>query len=56
MIKTINGYQLSPAFDLTKTPRIVEHKMTVLNNGNPNKDDLIKLTVEMSLSIKNCKE
>jgi len=23
---------------------IIEHKMTVLNNGNPNKDDLIKLT------------
>jgi len=50
------GYQLSPAFDLTKTPMIFEHQMTVLNNGNPTKDDLIKLAVEMNLSIKKCKD
>ncbi len=48
------GYQLSPAYDLTKTPRIVEHQMTVLNSGNPNRSDLMNLAKEMGMSKKRC--
>lgn len=48
------GYHLSPAYDLTKTPRIIEHQMTVLGNGNPKKVDLLNLATEFHLSKKKC--
>jgi len=48
------GYQLSPAYDLTKTPRLVEHQMTVLGEGNPKREDLLKLALEFNMSKKEC--
>ena len=48
------GYQLSPAYDLTKTPRLVEHQMTVLSKGNPKREDLLKLALDFNMSKKQC--
>ncbi|MFK5883837.1 MAG: type II toxin-antitoxin system HipA family toxin [Candidatus Izemoplasma sp.] len=50
------GYELSPAYDLTKTPRIVEHQMTVLGEGNPKVEDLLKLSSEFNMSLKRCRD
>ena len=35
----LDGYTLSPAYDLTKTPEKYEHEMTVNGIGNPTKKD-----------------
>ena len=50
------GYQLSPAYDITKTPRLVEHQMTVLDKGNPKQEDLLKLALEFNMSKKKCRD
>jgi len=48
------GYRLSPAFDLTRTPKKAEHEMTVAGEGKPTESDLIRMISEMKLSKKRC--
>jgi serine/threonine-protein kinase HipA len=50
----LKGYELSPAYDITKTPNKFEHEMTVLGEGNPKEKDLLKLAKKMKLSIEKC--
>jgi serine/threonine-protein kinase HipA len=44
------GYGLSPAYDMTRTDNKLEHEMTVLGEGKPQEEDLIRIGVEMKLS------
>lgn len=44
-------YKLSPAYDLTSTPNIAEHEMSVLGKGNPSKEDLIAIGKNVHLSL-----
>ena len=48
--ETINGYRLSPAYDLTKTIDKSEHEMTVMGNPNPAERDLMNLAAYVGLS------
>jgi serine/threonine-protein kinase HipA len=48
------GYRLSPAYDITHTPNKIEHEMTVMGNGKPKEEDLVKIVDEMKLSKKRC--
>ena len=50
------GYEISPAYDITPTPNKPEHEMTVLGNGNPTENDLLKIAKEIKLSVKESKE
>jgi serine/threonine-protein kinase HipA len=50
------GYELSPAYDITPTLNKPEHEMTVLGNGQPTEEDLLKIAKEIKLSLKDCKE
>lgn len=50
------GYRLSPFYDITKTPFMAEHSMTILGKGNPEEGDLLEAGEEMKLSKKRCKE
>ena len=50
------GYELSPAYDITPTLNKLEHEMTVLGNGQPTEEDLLKIAKEIKLSLKDCKE
>ncbi len=43
------GYILSPAYDLTSTPTKFEHEMSVLGNGKPTQDDVLKLAKKFQL-------
>lgn len=43
-------YALSPAYDLTHTPNMAEHEMTVMGNGKPEEKDLRAFAQEMGLS------
>lgn len=49
-------YVLSPAFDLTITPNILEHEMTVLGEGNPTKKDLLAIGKRHRLSLETMEE
>jgi serine/threonine-protein kinase HipA len=51
----LNGYKLSPAYDITKTPNKFEHEMTVLGNGNPTEKDLLEFAEQLKLSQTKCK-
>ena len=51
----LEGYVLSPAYDLTKTEEKFEHEMTVNGNGNPTKEDLLAVAKEFKLSLVKCK-
>lgn len=53
--ETLNGYALSPAYDLTRVTDKYEHEMTVNGNGNPTKDDLLAVAKEFRLSVTKCK-
>ena len=53
--ETLNGYALSPAYDLTRVTDKYEHEMTVNGNGNPTKDDLLAVAKEFRLSATKCK-
>ncbi len=46
------GYRLAPAYDLTQTKNRYEHEMTILGNGNPTEEDLLKMAKEFKLSMK----
>lgn len=48
------GYRLSPFYDITKTTNMGEHTMSVLGNGNPSEDDLLRVGKEMSLNDSRC--
>jgi len=46
---TKKGYVLAPAYDITSTPNKFEHEMTILGNGNPTKDDVMKIAIKFGL-------
>lgn len=48
------GYKLSPFYDITQTKDKLEHEMTVLGEGRPNKEDLLSIVNEFNLSKKKC--
>ncbi len=50
------GYQLSPAYDLTRTSDKFEHEMTANRAGNPNDDDLLALAKEFRISLSECRK
>ena len=52
----LEGYTLSPAFDLTQTPDKIEHEMTVNGAGNPSDDDILAIAQEFKLSLSKCKD
>lgn len=51
-----NGYVLSPAYDITSTPEVSEHEMTINGKGNPNDEDLLFLAKKFNLSLTKCKQ
>ncbi len=51
----INGYELSPAYDLTPVPSKSEHEMTVNGKGNPTEQDILDLANMMNLKMDYCK-
>ena len=51
----LNGYVLSPAYDLTRIENKFEHEMTANGNGNPTKDDMLVVAKKFKLSITKCK-
>jgi len=48
------GYVLAPAYDITPTPSVLEHSMTVNGQGNPTKKDLLEVGKRHGLSAKKC--
>lgn len=52
--ENLNGYVLSPSYDLTYVNDKFEHEMTVNGNGNPTKEDLIAVAKKFNLSIQKC--
>lgn len=52
--ETNKTYRLSPFYDITKTPDIAEHSMTVMGKGDPSETDLLAVAEEISLSIPRC--
>ncbi|MBQ8748935.1 MAG: type II toxin-antitoxin system HipA family toxin [Clostridia bacterium] len=52
----LRGYKLSPAYDLTKTPRKLEHEMSVNGNGMPSESDLLAVASSFDLSLERCKQ
>lgn len=50
----LNGYVLSPSYDLTRVDDKFEHEMTVNGNGNPTKEDLLAVAKKFRLSISKC--
>ena len=51
----LNGYVLSPFYDITCLPDKLEHEMTVNGNGKPNEDDLLEIAKYFKLSLVKCK-
>lgn len=49
-------YKLSPAFDITKSDKKAEHEMTVCGKGRPTENDLLKIAVEMRLTLEKCQQ
>lgn len=52
----INGYRLSPAYDLTYTPNKREHEMTVNGNGIPTEKDLLDVGEIIKIPKHKCTE
>lgn len=52
----LNGYKVSPAYDLTRTLQKPEHEMTVNGNGNPTEADLMQVAQIMKLNKKRCEQ
>lgn len=48
------GFVLSKAYDITKTPNMLEHEMTVNGSGIPTEEDLIAVQERMNLSKARC--
>lgn len=51
----LKGYRLSPFYDITKTPDIPEHNMSVNGKGKPREDDLLEVAEICKLSLSRCK-
>ena len=51
-----NGYRLSPAYDITRTPDKAEHEMTVRGSVNPSKEELEKFAEVVGMQKKKCQE
>ena len=49
------GYQLSPAYDITKTPDKVEHEMSVNGKGNPTIKDMLDVATNCNMNKERCK-
>lgn len=52
--ENLNGYKLSPFYDITQTKDKMEHEMTVLGDGTPTKSKLLDIAREFNLSLKTC--
>ena len=50
------GYRLSPFYDITKTPEKLEHEMTVLGQGKPTEEAMLKLAKQFNLSLSHCQK
>lgn len=50
----IDGYKLTPSYDLTSEPNKLEHEMSVDGNFNPNKQDLLDMIDKMDLNKNKC--
>lgn len=53
--ESIGGYRLSPFYDITKTPYLSEHNMTINGNPNPSEADLIEVAKQTELPLIDCK-
>lgn len=54
--ESLQGYSLSPAYDLTEAADKPEHEMTVLGNGKPTERDLTAIADALKLSGKKCSD
>ena len=52
----MEGYKLSPFYDITQTKDKFEHEMTVNGVGNPTEKDLLDVAKIMKLSMQKSKE
>ena len=52
----LDGYKLSPFYDITRTPDKAEHEMTAAGNGNPAEKDLPEVARQTALDIDKCKK
>lgn len=52
----IEGYKLSPFYDITQTKDKFEHEMTINGVGNPTEKDMLDVARIMKLSIQKSKE
>lgn len=52
----LNGYRLSPAYDLTSLPQKAEHEMTVNGNGKPTREDIFVLAKSIGLKNNICQD
>lgn len=50
------SYRLSPFYDITRTPYMGEHTMTVLGKGNPEEQDLREIGGEIKLDHARCQK
>ena len=52
----LDGYKLSPFYDITRTPEKAEHEMTAAGSGNPTEKDLLEVARQTALDIEKCKK
>lgn len=52
--ESLHGYRLSPFYDITNTPNMGEHSMSVLGKGNPDEDDLLEIGEAIRLPRHKC--
>lgn len=52
----LDGYKLSPFYDITRTPDKAEHEMTAAGSGNPTEKDLLEVARQTTLDIDKCKK
>ena len=52
----LDGYRLSPFYDITRTPDKAEHEMTAAGSGNPAEKDLLEVARQTALDIEKCRK
>lgn len=52
----LDGYKLSPFYDITRTPDKAEHEMTASGSGNPTEKDLLEVARQTALDIDKCRK
>lgn len=52
----LDGYKLSPFYDITRTPDKAEHEMTAAGSGNPTEKDLLEVARQTALDIEKCRK